>query len=51
MYSTCTINKDENENQIKWFINKYKEFEIVEEISLLPTSYNDGFYICKLKKN
>ena len=51
VYSTCTINKDENENQIKWFINKYKEFEIVEEISVLPTSYNDGFYICKLKKN
>lgn len=51
VYSTCTINKDENENQMRWFINKYKEFEIVEEISLLPTSYNDGFYICKLKKN
>jgi 16S rRNA (cytosine967-C5)-methyltransferase len=50
VYSTCTINKDENERQIRWFTDKYKEFEIIEEISLLPSSYNDGFYICKLIK-
>lgn len=50
VYSTCTINKDENERQIRWFTDKYKEFEIIEEISLLPSSFNDGFYICKLIK-
>ena len=50
VYSTCTINKNENERQMRWFINKYNDFKIVDEISLLPTSFNDGFYICKLRK-
>ncbi len=50
VYSTCTINKDENERQIEWFIKKNKEYEKIEEISLLPSSLNDGFYICKLRK-
>ena len=50
VYSTCTINKDENEKQIEKFINKHNEFKVIEEISLLPTAMNDGFYICKMKK-
>lgn len=50
VYSTCTINKDENERQIKKFITKHNEFIILEEISLLPSAVNDGFYICKMKR-
>ena len=50
-YSTCTINKDENEFMIKKFIENHPNFEIVEEKSILPFMYgSDGFYICKMKR-
>ncbi|ATZ17897.1 16S rRNA (cytosine(967)-C(5))-methyltransferase [Mesoplasma melaleucae] len=51
VYSTCTINPDENQNQIKKFISKYKNIEIVEENQLFGYEMNtDGFYICKMMK-
>lgn len=50
LYSTCTINKDENENQIKHFLKSHSDFQVLEEKIFLPTNKNDGFYICKLKK-
>ena len=50
VYSTCTINKDENEKQIEKFLINHPEIEKEEEYSYLPTSQNDGFYICKLIK-
>jgi 16S rRNA (cytosine967-C5)-methyltransferase len=52
VYSTCTINKDENANQIRDFISENKNYEIIEEHQFFGFEYNtDGFYICKLKKN
>lgn len=49
--STCTINKLENQEQIKKFLNKHPEFEKLEEITILPFEYHsDGFYICKLRR-
>lgn len=51
VYSTCTINKDENENQIKEFITKHPSFSIEVEKQILPQDYHtDGFYICKLRR-
>ena len=50
VYSTCTINKSENEEQIRNFLKSHKNYQKVEEKSFLPTDRNDGFYICKLKK-
>jgi len=50
VYSTCTINKDENEGVTSNFI-KNNPFEILEETTLLPNENNcDGFYICKMRK-
>lgn len=52
VYSTCTINKDENEYMIKKFLKKHPNFEIVYEKQILPTDYHtDGFYICKMRRN
>lgn len=48
VYSTCTINKNENERQIECFLNNHKNYEKIYEESILPSSINDGFYICKL---
>lgn len=50
VYSTCTINRDENENQIKSFIEEHSDFEIVTEKQFLPTESIDGFYVCKMLK-
>ena len=49
VYSTCTINKDENERFIESLLKKYPYLEKLEEIITLPTLYEDGFYICKLR--
>ena len=52
IYSTCTINKDENEKQIAKFLRRHEDFTKVEERIILPFEYHtDGFYICKLRRN
>ncbi|MEW8955292.1 16S rRNA (cytosine(967)-C(5))-methyltransferase RsmB [Clostridium sp.] len=65
LYSTCTLNKEENENNIDWFLNKHKDFKIEKiylgdaeniiysdagYITVLPNKYMDGFFIAKLRK-
>lgn len=51
VYSTCTINKKENELMVQKFIEKHKDIKIIEERKILPFSYqSDGFYMCKLEK-
>ena len=63
IYSTCTLNKQENEENIKWFIKKYPNFEIEPLylgklsniiyhkegfITILPDELMDGFFIAKM---
>lgn len=51
VYSTCTINKNENERQIAKFIENHPNYELIEEKTILPFEYDsDGFYLAKLKK-
>lgn len=51
VYSTCTLNKKENELQIKNFIEENKEFILVEEKTIFPFELDsDGFYMAKLLK-
>lgn len=51
VYSTCTINKKENEKQIAAFVNKHPDMKIKEEQTILPYVYHsDGFYMCLLEK-
>lgn len=50
VYSTCTINSDENEKQIRDFIKTNEKFKIVYEKQFLPTQEIDGFYVCKMIK-
>lgn len=50
-YSTCTINRDENDNQIENFLRSHSEFTIIDSEQLLPDSNHDGFYICVMQKN
>lgn len=51
VYSTCTINKKENNKQIETFIKKHLDMKIIEEKTILPYQYHsDGFYMCLLEK-
>ena len=46
VYSTCTINKKENEQMIKQFLDKYPDMKIIEEKKILPYVYDSDGFIC-----
>lgn len=65
VYSTCTLNKEENESNIEWFIETHPEFKIEPVFygklsninysdkgyaTILPNEYMDGFFIAKIIK-
>ena len=50
-YSTCTINKEENENQVEAFLKAHPDFTKQEMQQLFPDKEHDGFFICVMKKN
>ncbi len=51
VYSTCTLNKKENEKQIQSFLEENKDFECIEEKTIFPyEGIGDGFYIAKMVK-
>lgn len=51
VYSTCTINKKENELMIQKFIEKHPEMEVIKQRTILNYEYHtDGFFMCKMKK-
>ena len=51
VYSTCTLNKKENEKQIDAFLQEHDEFEKLTERTVFPFEYeSDGFYMVKCKR-
>ena len=51
VYSTCTVFKRENKEQIEKFLKKHTDFSLVEEINLYPhVDKTDGFYIAVLER-
>jgi 16S rRNA (cytosine967-C5)-methyltransferase len=51
IYSTCTIHEAENEENVRWFLQEYPEFELVSMKQLLPGEAGaDGFFIAKLMR-
>lgn len=51
VYSTCTLNKKENEKQIAKFLIKHDTFRLIYEETIFPfTNHTDGFYVAKLIK-
>lgn len=65
IYSTCTLNKEENEENIEWFVNSHKDCEVKRifvgkqdnlvysregYLTVMPNENMDGFFIAKLEK-
>ena len=51
VYSTCTLNKKENEKQVEAFLKQHTEFTLVKQETIFPFQYgSDGFYMAKLEK-
>lgn len=49
MYSTCTINRQENEENVQWFLEEHPEFELEREKQILPQKgENDGFFLARM---
>lgn len=52
VYSTCSILPSENRAQVDAFLAAEKNFELLDEKTLLPSQTGfDGFYMAALKKN
>lgn len=50
VYSTCTLNKKENEGQIRKFLLEHPEFRLLSEKTYFPYEMNsDGFYVAQLQ--
>ena len=65
LYSTCTLNVEENQENIEWFLNKYKDAKVEKiflgnmdnfiynndgSLTILPNEYMDGFFVAKISK-
>lgn len=65
LYSTCTLNKEENEENIEWFVNSHKDCEVKKifigkkdnliynrdgSLTIMPNENMDGFFVAKLEK-
>lgn len=48
VYSTCTMNKKENEKQIQRFLKEHDMFRLVDAVNIFSDSKQDGFYMAKL---
>ena len=45
VYSTCTLNPEENENQVERFLSKNKRFRLIKAESVIPKEYTENGYL------
>ena len=50
LYSTCSLEAEENTLQISKFLENHREFELVEEKLFMPQTFCDGTYAALLIK-
>lgn len=50
MYSTCTLNPSENEEQVKWMTENLP-LKCLEMHRIMPSSVRDGFFVARMIKS
>ncbi|MCI7643645.1 MAG: methyltransferase domain-containing protein [Lentisphaeria bacterium] len=50
IYSTCTIDRLENDDNVAWFLENHPEYELATKKLLLPKEYHDGAFAAKLRR-
>ena len=50
LYSTCTINREENEAVTDWLVSTVPGIHVVEKELSLPYNNKVGFYFCLMQK-
>lgn len=51
LYSTCTVHRAENEENVNWFQKEHPEFVLQKDRQMLPgIDGGDGFYIAMFQK-
>jgi NOL1/NOP2/sun family putative RNA methylase len=51
VYSTCTFSRQEDEDNIDWFVHEHPEFEVEKMKKLYPHEVRgEGHFVCRLKK-
>lgn len=52
MYSTCTVSKRENEENVDWFLREHPRYRLIFQEQLLPKAgQQDGFFMAKFQKS
>ncbi len=52
MYSTCTLNKKENERQVEAFLKEHPDYHLEAQRTVFPMEYHsDGFYWARLRRD
>ena len=44
VYSTCSIEKEENQKNMEWFVKEHPEFTLISDQLFLPGNPADGGY-------
>lgn len=50
VYATCSILPSENEHQVKAFLQKKQNFELIEQKHTWPSEGFDGFYMARIRR-
>ena len=52
VYSTCTIHREENEENVETFLQKHTDFSLVSEKQMYPGEVgSDGFFLAKMVRS
>ena len=51
IYSTCTINPQENEENVRWFLERHRDFLLEDMKQIFPGEHlGDGFFLARLNR-
>ena len=50
-YATCSVLREENDHRVRSFLSQNDGWTVVDVMRLLPGPWQDGFYLCVLKRD